>query len=81
MANVIIEGVVLSKQAIMHLKSLQEQNNENVEYLRLIMGDAICLLIKQQDYMSDADKQKSHNIILDLAIIRDSVEVLKKPEN
>ena len=76
-----IEGVMLSPEAIRELKSLQERDNEGIEWFSRTLSDALCLIVELQcDHGSQRFNEQypeATEIMNGLSLVRKEILKLK----
>lgn len=75
----IINGVVLTENAIEFLKNFQSHDNELLEDASRVIADIICLIVKHFDDIYGSEKSKVTELLTDLSMIRDNFSQLAKP--
>jgi hypothetical protein len=75
----VVNGVVLTPEAIDQLKVMQEANNSYIKDERRILADVVCFIASHLDEISDSEKEKGIALIKDLSQTRDWMEIIQKP--
>lgn len=76
----IINGLVLTEQAIDRLREFQDRDNDCIDGIQRSLANAVCLISANLDYFKDSIYfKKAKDSITDLAIFREWFDDLKKP--
>jgi hypothetical protein len=77
---IIVEGVVLTKNAISALKTLQDNDNDMLKECRNNIGDAICYMVQILDVSEMPEfKEKINRAVINLSYVREYIDDLEKP--
>ena len=77
--NIEVEGVILTKEAIRYLKTLQDRDNEDIISAREIIADVVCFLAGEMDYIEDSKNEEISSLMNSLSHIRENLNDLSKP--
>jgi len=76
----IVNGVVLTNDAIARLVELQAGDNDGIRSAREILSDAICMMALMMDnYNHEPTQDKAKRLMIDMSYIRDNFNDLRKP--
>lgn len=75
-----IEGVILTPELLQYLKSLQENDNDQIKIIRDSLADAICFIASCfHSFDLQSDRSKASSAMADLSWYRDDIDKLSKP--
>lgn len=76
----IVNGVILTENAIKALLEYQENDNYNLRNLTIDpLSDVICLLARNIDSCNEQDKEEIIGSMITLSWIRENIKALMKP--
>lgn len=74
-----IDNVVLTPKALERLAAYQQSGEDGVDLDRNMLADAVCFIGKCLYMIDKQYHEEAHEIISNLALIRDNINELKKP--